>query len=95
MTIREYIKRRARWTAALSLGGFMLFAFGGPLGIPFLAIIGAIAFGGAIILIANIRCPRCRASLGQTIAMPVGINLIGEQINYCPYCGVSLDEQIP
>jgi hypothetical protein len=96
MTIRDYIKRRVRWTMAIGLGGFILFAFGGgAAGVPIFAIIGAIGFGGAILLIGNIRCPRCRASLGQTIAMPVGMYFVSDKVNFCPYCGVSLDEPMP
>lgn len=102
MTIREYIKRRVRLAMGIGIGSWVLLAIVGPLGaggyplvqslLPLFAIIGATGFGGAIISIMFIRCPKCRASLGQTVAMPTAIRLSGRQINFCPYCGVSLDE---
>jgi hypothetical protein len=102
VTIREYIKRRVRLAMGIGIGSWVLLAVVGPLGaggyrlvqsmLPFFAIIGAIGFGGAIISIMFIRCPKCRASLGQTVAMPTAMRLSGRQVNFCPYCGVSLDE---
>ena len=30
--------------------------------------------------------------LGQAIAMPTAFRLLGPQVKFCPFCGVSLDE---
>ena len=98
MTIRDYIKRRVRWAAGIGFGGWLLFAISGPLELvprpmlPLFATIGVIGFGGAILSIMFIRCPKCSASLGQTIAMPTALRIGGRQVNFCPYCGVNLDE---
>jgi hypothetical protein len=102
MTTREYIKRRVRIALGIGIGSWVLVAIVGPFGaggnrlvqslLPLFAVIGAIGFGGAIISIMFIRCPKCRASLGQTVAVPTAMRLSGRQINFCPYCGVSLDE---
>ncbi len=104
MTIRDYIKRRVRWAMGIGIGSWVLLAIVGPLGaggyrlaqslLPVFAVVGAIGFGGAFISIMFIRCPKCRASLGQSVAMPTAMRLSGRRINFCPYCGVSLDEQM-
>jgi hypothetical protein len=81
----------------VGFGCWLLLAIAGPLGfhgnqLPLFAIIGVLGFGGAIISIMFIRCPKCSAPLGQTIAMPTALRIGGRQVNFCPYCGVGLDE---
>jgi len=49
-------------------------------------------FGAAIIAMLWINCPRCSARLGQSIAGSLAIPGLRPQPNFCPYCGVSLDE---
>ena len=101
-TIRAYIKRRVRWLFAVGVFGWLVFplsAFlrhdepGGKLG-PALPAVGMLVFVGAILALNwAIKCPRCRANLGRTIAMPLGLSWgSGAKINFCPYCGVNLDE---
>ena len=104
-TIRHCIKRRVWWCAAAGIGGWLLFALGGavardlPHGIPRAAIpiAGFLLFGGAILAMQRIvRCPKCKARLGQTIAMPVAFSWgSGPKVGFCPYCGVNLDEPLP
>lgn len=104
-TIRDYLKGRIRWCLAFAVGGWLLIALGGgfaahlPEGIPRPAIplLGFIVFFGAIIAIQrSIKCPKCKARLGRTIAMPLAVNFgSGPQVNFCPFCGVSLDEPQP
>ena len=104
-TIRHYIKRRVWWCAAAAIGGWLLFALGGavardlPDGIPRAAIpiAGFLLFGGAILAMRRIvRCPKCKARLGQTIAMPVAFSWgSGPKVGFCPHCGVNLDEPLP
>jgi hypothetical protein len=106
-TIRDYIKRRVRWAMGIGIGSWLVLAIVGPLGseaypplqhvLPVFAVVGGIGFGGAMISMLFIRCPKCRARLGQTIAMPTALQFSrwSPQVNYCPYCGVSLDEPRP
>ena len=60
-------------------------------------IVGFVMFGGAILALQRIvKCPKCKARLGQTIAMPVAFGWgSGPRVNFCPFCGVKLDEPIP
>jgi hypothetical protein len=99
MTIRDYIKRRVRWGFGLALASWLFVAATSNMGFGrptpgYLPIIGVFGFIGAILLFLFIRCPRCRARLGQTIAVPAAFRLSGPQVKYCPYCGVSLDEPL-
>ena len=97
MTIRDYIKRRVRWGFGIALASWLFVAlasnmdFGKPTP-GYLPFIGLFGFIGAIVLFLFIRCPKCHARLGQTIAVPAAFRLSGPQVKYCPYCGVGLDE---
>jgi hypothetical protein len=59
--------------------------------------VGVVVFGGAILALQRfVRCPKCKARLGQTIAMPVAFSWgSGPKVNFCPFCGVNLDEPLP
>jgi hypothetical protein len=99
-TIRDYIKRRVRWGAGVAVVSWLFIAFTastGALGpkpglIPF---IGFLGFAGALLSFMFIRCPKCRARLGQTIALPAAFRQFGPKVKYCPFCAVDLDEQMP
>jgi hypothetical protein len=96
-TIRDYIKRRVRWGFGIGFVSWLFIAltsnmgFGGPRP-GYLPVIGVFGFIGAILSFLFIRCLKCRARLGQTIAVPAAFSLSGPKVKYCPYCGVSLDE---
>jgi hypothetical protein len=101
-TIRAYLKRRVRWISAVGLLGWLVFPLtaivlprepGHNIG-GTLPAFGGLLFAGAIIALNwAIKCPRCCANLGRTIAMPLGLSWgSGPRINFCPYCGVGLDE---
>jgi len=104
-TIRQYIKRRIYWCAAVAFGGWLMFPLGGviakqlPDGLPKIALpaVGFVMFVGAILALQLlVRCPKCKARLGQTIAMPVAFSWgSGPKVNFCPFCGVNLDEPLP
>jgi hypothetical protein len=94
-TIRDGLRRRKRWVLILLFGAWLVFAFtiiptaGEP---PILAIVPGIAFFGAMIFLGFfIRCPRCRGNLGVLNAGFSKVVPFYTVINYCPYCGVSLD----
>ena len=70
-----------------------------PDGLPRAAVplVGFALFGGAILALQTVvKCPKCKARLGQTIAMPLALSIrSGPKVNFCPFCGVSLDEPVP
>lgn len=99
-TIRDVIKRRVRWISLIAVAGWLLF----PLSMsqvqkghppPPLFFVGMLLFVGAILAIQFVvRCPRCSAPLGQ-IALTIAFGWLRRRVNFCPYCGVSLDEPVP
>jgi hypothetical protein len=101
-TIRDYIKRRVRWLFAMGVLGWLTFPLSaivrhdqpGNKITAALPALGMLVFIGAILALNwAIKCPRCRANLGRTIAMPLGLSWgSGPRINFCPYCGTNLDE---
>jgi hypothetical protein len=100
-TIRDRIKRRVRSWLLIAVGGWLLFALATAMGrgktdLPLIAL-GFTLFAAAILGIhTTVRCPKCSARLGQTIAMPLAFNIgWSPPINFCPYCGVSLDQPCP
>ncbi len=104
-TIRNYIKRRVWWCLSFGVAGWLLVPLGRalgnklpdgiPRGAPEFA--GVLLFVGAMLVMQRIvKCPKCNAQLGRTIAMPVAFGWgSGPKVNFCPYCGVSLDEPRP
>jgi hypothetical protein len=94
-TIRDYIKRRVRWSMAIGFAGWLVFGSGIVTGnqaiSPFVDAVGALMFGGAILAMQWIKCPKCSTRLGQ-IGMTLAVPGLKPQPNFCPYCGVSLDE---
>jgi hypothetical protein len=99
VTIRDYIKRRVLWGFGIAFASWLIIAltsnmgFGGPRP-GYLPFIGVFGFMGAILSFLFIRCPKCRARLGQTIAVPAAFRLSGPQVKYCPYCGVNVDDEL-
>lgn len=98
MTIREYLSGRRYKALALILlswvtcGGSTLIASKTQLDwlpIPFfLAIIAAM-----ILMWRLVRCPRCSGPVGMfRVSLSGRRTFLNRPINYCPYCGVSLDE---
>jgi hypothetical protein len=104
-TIRDYIKRRVWWCVGIAVAGWLMFPLGAaiaknlPDGVSKAAVpvVGFVMFGGAILAMQwMVRCPKCKARLGRTIAMPVAFSWgSGPRVNFCPYCGVNLEEPLP
>lgn len=93
-TIRDYIKWCVRWRMAIGIGGWVVVAasVGTRVDSPIVSILGFLAFAGAILAVQWIKCPRCATRLGQ-VAMLIGPFVqIRKPMNFCPYCGVNLDE---
>jgi hypothetical protein len=105
MTIRDYIRRRMWTWGAVALGSWVLVAFGAAISKggengalrPLLPLVGFAGFASAIVAMQFfVKCPKCRARLAQTIAMYVAFQWGGKRpVNFCPFCGVNLDEPVP
>jgi DNA-directed RNA polymerase subunit RPC12/RpoP len=98
-TIRDRIKRRVRWCIAIALSGWLIFplaaASSGGKPRPELILLGFVFFGGAILALQwAVKCPRCSARMGQEIGMRVGLSVFRKPPNFCPYCGVNLDQPV-
>lgn len=93
-TIRAYLKRRVRWSMGVGLGAWLTLALSASAGMqnPLVLLAAFLVFGGAILSMLWIKCPRCSVRLGQSIAGTMAIPGLKPQPNFCPYCGVSLDE---
>lgn len=78
---------------AIGIGGWIIIAasIGARPENPIFNILGFLVFGGAILALQWIKCPRCSTRLGQMV-MPLAVRAFKPQPNFCPYCGVSLDE---
>jgi len=54
-----------------------------------------IVFGGALIAFYRLKCPRCRTALGTVTFRIISYGKsFSRRIDYCPYCGVSLDQPL-
>jgi hypothetical protein len=100
MTIRDYIKRRVRWGFGIAFASWLFVALTSNMGFwgrrpGYLPLIGVFGFMGAIVSFLYIRCPKCRARLGQAVAIPAAFRLFGPQVKYCPYCALNLDDPMP
>lgn len=99
-SIRDYLKRRVRWTMGVGFLGWLLVLSPGmtkgrtpPIAIG-TAALGMLLFLASLGSMLFVRCPRCRGRIGQSIAWQVAFYWIGRRVNYCPYCGVHLDEPL-
>ena len=95
-TMRNFIKRRIRWFMAIGLLAWLSI----PAWIsltrdrerPYVPFAAMAVFASAVLgMQFFVRCPKCKVRLGQ-IAVQVGINFLKPTVNFCPYCGVSLDQ---
>jgi hypothetical protein len=93
-TIRDYLKRRIRWTMGMAFGAWLLFPLLRAAGVdnPMVFLVAIVPLGVALISMLWVKCPRCSTRLGQSIATAVAVPMFSPQPNFCPYCGVSLDE---
>jgi hypothetical protein len=94
-TIRNYLKRRIRWSWGVAIASWVVFPLSVAAGkeqIAWLDAVGAVGFFGAILSMLWIKCPRCSVRVGQSIAGTLAVPFLKPQPNFCPFCGVSLDE---
>ena len=97
-TIRDQLRRRLRWMAvllfALIISTIVLLFATSLLASSLPTIALAIASVGIFTLLLGwiiLRCPRCRESLFNGIAV-AAVGKGRRRANFCPYCGVSFDE---
>jgi hypothetical protein len=97
-SIRDYFKRRTgRALKVCAIGivigavGVALYGFGyvtaGEVG----GVIGLVTLCGGLLYLDLTRCPRCLSRLSATVSS----RRLSEPINFCPYCGASLDGPRP
>jgi ABC-type Fe3+ transport system permease subunit len=89
MTIREYIKRRMRWTLVVVIVCSLLASATGIIGL-----LGTVGVLGAVLSLLFIRCPKCRRDIGTITGIPAAFYFFGHSVKTCPRCGVSLDEPV-
>jgi hypothetical protein len=107
-TIRDRLKRRIRWCMAIGLGGWLLPAFSmgvlGALVAPAhirnrtagaFYLTGLMVFGAAVLVARRTSCPACSEPIGKMIGMSVAFPFFRKPANFCPYCGVHLDQAVP
>jgi hypothetical protein len=103
MTARARINRQIRFILPVSFVGFGVFSLGiviwrvtGHQGAPALALVGfAVAWLSVLgTWLIGIRCPTCRGRL-TSLVLQRGSFRVPPDIQFCPFCGVSLDEPEP
>ena len=98
MTIRDFLAARRRKLLILAFVAWLGFAFSGVLatenGMPWLTLLFFALFAAAVVLSMYwLKCPRCAGPIGMTNASFAGrAGGVYRRIDFCPYCGVSLDE---
>ena len=107
-TIRDRLKRRIRRCMAIGLAAWFLppFSMGviGGLVAPAhidshtagaIYLTGLLVFGGAVLVAGRTLCPACSERIGKMIGMSVAFPFLKKPANFCPYCGVHLDQAAP
>ena len=99
MNIWQYLSRRVRIHFFIAVSAWLMVAIvattqgeskDSP---PLLLFVPLIVFAGAVLsLVFFLRCPRCKGRLGHFSQHLFSKKAFFSHINYCPFCGVSLDE---
>jgi hypothetical protein len=92
-TIREYVNRRLRWFYLSCVIGIGLFFVPGLLeeheGLSqWLKIASLVILALGATTMASVTCPRCSKPLGKSFMWQRGT------LEFCPNCGVRLDERV-
>jgi len=100
-TIGGYLRRRYRWALAGIVGGALGALLAGSLSGPPVGAEGvaiqaacAVVWGGALLVAARTRCPRCRARVADRLdrVLPLIVLFsLGTPPGRCPHCGARLD----
>jgi len=98
MTIRQFVKRRFLWSIGFVVAAVLPLVIMGTLqneqATPYFVAFGFITFAiGAGLVNFGIRCPKCKGNLGVTIVPAMFSFSSKHPVKFCPYCGVSIEEE--
>jgi hypothetical protein len=100
MTIREYLANRTRKVIVVEVILFVLTIALSTLGIPIFKkepylhfVLLVPLFIIVSIQLKGFRCGRCKQRLGELTLNLTGWKFLGKKVNFCPCCGVNLDEK--
>lgn len=102
MTIREKLEDMRRKAGTVAMIGWPVCAAGVVLALTvnvafvLVCLLGFILLGGGVFcMVRGIRCPRWRGPIGHAISYPrKGLFGVSKKIQFCPFCGVSLDSEL-
>ncbi len=103
MTIRDMLNKKKRDAAiiyfvafaTLAISILMMISINYKPIILFVVIASIICFLSLLHLFFGIRCPKCSNNLGSMTAYSFSSPFsIPKKINYCPYCGIKMDEKV-
>ena len=103
MTIRDHLtKRKSRfvyWSIASFLALFISLIAGEALDSPPLLVLAMASLLSYLVSVAfyqyRVRCPRCGGNVGRhTNYFGVRKTLLYDTVNYCPFCGIHLDQPV-
>jgi hypothetical protein len=98
MTIREFLATRRRKLMVLGFAAWLGFAASGVIAaqhrVTWLPFAFFVLFAAAVLgNLYWLKCPRCRGPLGITnLPLTERGAWFMRKMDFCPYCGVSLDE---
>jgi hypothetical protein len=99
VTIRDFLAARRRKLMILAFVSWVGFALTGVVFAAqyqtlWLTFLFFAMFGAAVMLhMFWLRCPRCAGPVGMTnLRFTGGTGVLTRRMDFCPYCGVSLDE---
>lgn len=99
MTIRDYLSKRTRILVAIELlligaVASMLLLDWFESSLLFSSIVVGLLVITVCIQIIGFRCVRCNKRLGPLTWNLTGYKVLGRAVNYCPFCGVSFDDEL-
>jgi hypothetical protein len=103
MRIRDYLTRRKSRLAYWSIISFVILMValvaGTALETPSLHVLALVALLSYLVSVVfyqyRVRCPRCKGNIGRhTSYFGLRKTLFFDTVNYCPFCGVQLDEPV-
>lgn len=103
MTIRSYLAKRKKHFGYWSIASFAILVVAAVAGDALdspplfaLAIAAFISYALSVVFYRyRVRCPRCSDNIGRhTSYFGVRRTLFFDTVNYCPFCGVHLDEPV-